>query len=108
MKETPLSELTYAHFAAQRQSKFLIRSEREPSVELELVQADLQPNRSSFGAAGRMFFAGFCGPGDTAASAGHLAVSTPCPGKFFATIVPISGDRERTNDEAIFNRRAPG
>jgi hypothetical protein len=106
MKETPLSELTFAQFTSQCHSKFAVPTGPGTAVELELVQADLQrPRRSASAARVECFSLVFVGPSAPLLPQGTYRFEHPVLGTFSIFIVPISQDRQRACYEAVFNRR---
>lgn len=107
MKETPLSALSYAQFAAQRNSKFVVNPAAAIPLELELVETKLHPARGNAGAtSGECFSLVFAGPNRPLLRQGTYTFEHKELGSFSLFIVPISGDQQRVCYEAVFNRRA--
>ena len=109
MKETPLSALTYAQFAAQRNSRFVVKPPARNCLELELVEANLHAARPGApGMSGESFSLVFAGPSAPALPQGTYPFEHQELGSFSLFIVPVSADPQRVCYEAVFNRRAAG
>ena len=104
MKQTPLSELTFARFAAQLNQSFHVLGHPGASVDLQLRQADLHPANSSATSSAESFSIVFRGPLVPLLPQGTYTFANAALGAFDLFIVPVRKDREGVYYEAVFNR----
>jgi hypothetical protein len=92
--------LTHEAFTKHLESKFQVRIETGPSVELTLIEVSelkMLPGQEHFSIL-------FRGPGEVFLSQGTFLVEHEDLGRFALFVVPISQDEQGYYYEAVFNR----